>query len=163
MRFDGNDMIRWGIAGLCSLACHVAVIMFFVWTGSSSTPPPPLEPSPLSDVGQQEAPIDAPPADVASGVPQDAAAAEPTGVAAPTATPPRASASSRTAPLSSAAPATPGAVKTREYTVKAGDNLTHLARKCGSTPAEIAKLNGVDEKTMANLKVGQIIKLKASE
>ena len=160
MRFDGNDMIRWGIAGLCSLACHVAVIMFFVWTGSSSTPPPPLEPSPLSDVGQQEAPLDAPPADVAPGVSQDAAAAGPTGVAAPTATPPRASASSRTAPPSSAAP---GAVKTRDYTVKAGDNLTHLARKCGSTPAEIAKLNGVDEKTMANLKVGQVIKLKASE
>ena len=64
------------------------------------------------------------------------------------------------APSSSAAP---GAVKTRDYTVKAGDNLTHLARKCGSTPAEIAKLNGVDEKTMANLKVGQVIKLKASE
>ena len=151
MRLDGNDVIRWGIAGVCSVACHVAVIMFFVWTGSSSTPPPPLEPSPLSDVGQQEAPPDAPPAAVAPGMSHDAAAAEPT--VAP----------SRTAPSSSAAPAAPGAVKTRDYTVKAGDNLTHLARKCGSTPAEIAKLNGVDEKTMANLKVGQVIKLKASE
>ena len=163
MRLDGNDVIRWGIAGVCSVACHVAVIMFFVWTGSSSTPPPPLEPSPLSDVGQQEVPPDAPPAAVAPGASQDASAAEPTVVPAPTAVTPRTPASSRTAPSSSAAPAAPGAVKTRDYTVKAGDNLTHLARKCGSTPAEIAKLNGVDEKTMANLKVGQVIKLKASE
>jgi hypothetical protein len=139
MRFDGNDVIRWGVAGICSVACHVAVILVVMWTGSSSTPPPPLEPSPLADVGLQDAPLAAP-------SPANSAAAVPSAVSAP--------------PLS--APAST-AVKTRIYKVRPGDKLIHLARGCGSTPAEIAKLNGVDEKTMANLKVGQIIKLKAAE
>lgn len=139
MRFDGNDVIRWGVAGICSVACHVAVILVVMWTGSSSMPPPPLEPSPLADVGLQDAPLAAP-------SPANSAAAVPSAVSAP--------------PLS--APAST-AVKTRIYKVRPGDKLIHLARGCGSTPAEIAKLNGVDEKTMANLKVGQIIKLKAAE
>ena len=54
------------------------------------------------------------------------------------------------------APAKP---RTRSYTVKPGDNLTRLARNAGTTPAELAKLNGVDEKELAKLKVGQTIKL----
>ena len=54
-------------------------------------------------------------------------------------------------------------VKTKSYTVKPGDNLTHLARRCGSTPDELAKLNGVDVKKMADLKVGQTIKIKDNE
>jgi cell envelope opacity-associated protein A len=147
MRFDGNDVIRWGVAGICSVACHVAVILVVMWTGSSSTPPPPLEPSPLADVGLQDAPLAAPsPANSAAPSPANSAAEVPSAVSAP--------------PLS--APAST-AVKTRIYKVRPGDKLIHLARGCGSTPAEIAKLNGVDEKTMANLKVGQIIKLKAAE
>ena len=36
---------------------------------------------------------------------------------------------------------------------------TRLARNAGTTPAELARLNGVDEKELAKLKVGQIIKL----
>ncbi len=153
MRFDGNDVIRWGVAGLCSVAFHVAVILIFVWSGTASTPPPPLEPSPLADVGQQpeagEAPrVEPPPAAT------QAAAPAPEG---------RRDASSAARTPAPQPPAASGAVKTRAYKVKPGDKLIHLARDCGSTPAEIAKLNGVDEKTMANLKVGQIIKLKASE
>ena len=159
MRLDGNDVIRWGVAGVCSVVCHVAVIMLFMWTGSSSTPPPPLEPSPISDVGQQPETVETQPGleqpAPTGGVPSETASA-------PAPTTPRVSSSSRTPPPSTTRPA-PGAVKTRAYTVKAGDKLIHLARDCGSTPAEIAKLNGVDEKTMANLKVGQVIKLKASE
>ena len=38
-------------------------------------------------------------------------------------------------------------------------NLTRLARNANTTPAELARLNGVDEKELAKLKVGQTIKL----
>ena len=70
------------------------------------------------------------------------------------------------APHESAAPAAPPAPpepRTRNYTVKPGDNLTRLARNAGTTPAELARLNGVDEKELAKLKVGQTIKLPAAD
>lgn len=66
------------------------------------------------------------------------------------------------APHETAAP-TPAASRTQDYKVKPGDNLTRLARNAGTTPAELAKLNGVDEKELAKLKVGQIIKLPAAD
>jgi LysM repeat protein len=47
--------------------------------------------------------------------------------------------------------------------VKLGDNLTRLARNAGTTPAELARLNGVDEKELAKLKVGQTIKLPTAD
>ena len=66
------------------------------------------------------------------------------------------------APHETAAP-TPAASRTQDYKVKPGDNLTRLARNAGTTPAELAKLNGVDEKELAKLKVGQIIKLPTAD
>ena len=52
------------------------------------------------------------------------------------------------------------AVKLESYVVKSGDTLTALAKGCDSTPAELAKLNGVSLKELSDLKVGQKIKLK---
>lgn len=64
------------------------------------------------------------------------------------------------APASTPTPAEP---RTQDYKVKPGDNLTRLARNAHTTPAELARLNGVGEKEFANLKVGQIIKLPADD
>ena len=64
------------------------------------------------------------------------------------------------APVTVPAPTGP---RTQDYKVKPGDNLTRLARNAGTTPAELARLNGVDEKELAKLKVGQTIKLPAAD
>ena len=61
-------------------------------------------------------------------------------------------------PHKTAAPAS-AEPRTQDYKVKPGDNLTRLARNANTTPAELARLNGVDEKELAKLRVGQTIKL----
>lgn len=45
------------------------------------------------------------------------------------------------------------------YVVRQGDNLTRIARACGSTVAELAELNGKPVKRLEKLWVGQKIKL----
>ena len=55
----------------------------------------------------------------------------------------------------------PSEPRTHTYTVKSGDTLISLARNARTTTEELARLNGVDEKEFANLKVGQKIKLPA--
>ena len=45
------------------------------------------------------------------------------------------------------------------YVVKKGDMLTHIAQDCNTTIQELAKLNGTTVKKLANLKVGQKIKI----
>jgi len=49
------------------------------------------------------------------------------------------------------------------YVVKKGDSLTSIAKECGCTPAELAKLNGKTYKAFSKLWVGQKIKIKAKE
>ena len=50
------------------------------------------------------------------------------------------------------------APKAVTYTVKAGDNLTKIASKHGTTVAALVKLNGIKDASKIN--VGQVIKLK---
>ena len=50
-----------------------------------------------------------------------------------------------------------------EYTVKSGDNLTVIARRHKSTTTELAALNGKTVAQLANLQVGQKIKVPRSE
>ena len=118
---DRDKLTGWCIAGACSVAIHVFIILLFVWSGKTSSVPAP----------------------------------QPEPVTAATTTPP-----ATTAPLTPPPPSEP---RTRTYKVKPGDNLTRLARNAGTTPAELAKLNGVDEKELAKLKVGQTIKLPAAD
>ena len=122
------------MAGAGSLAIHVFIVLLFVWSGKTSSDPAP-QPDSVAAETKEAAP--APPSPEA-----------PHATAAPTATP------------TAAAPAEP---RTQDYKVKPGDNLTRLARNAGTTPAELAKLNGVDEKELAKLKVGQIIKLPVAD
>lgn len=51
-------------------------------------------------------------------------------------------------------------VADKYYTVKAGDNLTKIAKLDGSTLAELAELNDKSIKELGRLKVGQRIKVK---
>lgn len=49
------------------------------------------------------------------------------------------------------------------YTVKSGDNLTAISKMCGATFTELAAMNGTTVKKLANLRVGQVIKVKAKK
>ena len=134
---DRKKLTGWYMAGACSIAIHAFIILLFAWSGKSSSVPTP-QPA-LVAAETKAAEPDQPPPDA------------PRTTAAPTAAP---------APAPVTAPAEP---RTRNYTVKPGDNLTRLARNAGTTPAELARLNGVDEKELAKLKVGQTIKLPVAD
>jgi len=133
---DREKLIEWSIAGACSVALHAIIITLFILLGKSPSEPAP-QPAPVAAAEEKS------PAPSLSEAPPEAAA---------TTTPP--------APMAPPAPSEP---RTRTYKVKPGDNLTRLARNAGTTPAELARLNGVDEKELAKLKVGQTIKLPSAD
>jgi LysM repeat protein len=55
-------------------------------------------------------------------------------------------------------PATPPpSTSTTTYRVKAGDTMIGIAAKFGTTPKEIAALNGITDPS--SLKVGQVLKI----
>jgi len=62
---------------------------------------------------------------------------------------------SKTTPAAAPAPAAEAAV----YTVKPGDNFTHIARDHGCTPEDLAKFNGKDRKFYNVIRVGDRIKI----
>ena len=125
MEMDRDKMTEWCIAGTCSVAIHVFIILLFVLLGKTSDDPAPQR--------------------------ESAAAAREATPAPPSETP-----HETDDPASTPSPSEP---RTRTYKVKPGDNLTRLARNAHTTPAELARLNGVGEKEFAKLQVGQIIKL----
>lgn len=164
---DSKFVNRWMIAIIVSFAIHILAVCYIFSGNSGRAPAPDPVDANASVTTEQNATLD------------PAATSEDTGSASPSTTTEgvrsarsttrssRTNVNTRnTLPAETAnrppamADATP---KTKSYRVKKGDNLTHIARDCGSTPAELAKLNGVSEKQLANLKVGQVIKIKASE
>ena len=172
-----KNVYGWVVAGGCSLGLHLVVVLCFTLFGNGA--PKPIDPAVAQSTVEPAAPAEnpnapavdepvAPPVDLDPAAPPSRVAPRPGNRASGTAAAnPRAS--SRSAARSPAARPADSAsagdapIKTKSYTVKPGDNLTHLARRCGSTPDEIAKLNGVDVKKMADLKVGQTIKIKDNE
>ena len=126
---DRDKMTGWCIAGACSVAIHVFIILLFVLLGKTSSNP---ASQPKSTVAARET----------------------------TPTPPPETPHETDAPASTSSPSEP---RLRTYKVKPGDNLSRLARNAHTTPAELARLNGVGEKELANLKVGQIIKLPVAD
>ena len=48
---------------------------------------------------------------------------------------------------------------TTNYVVQAGDTLWTIARRCKTTPAKLAKMNGKDVKALSSLRVGQVLKV----
>ena len=126
----------WTVSFVASLGLHVLVVAALIGFGSlpSSTSPAPSAPS------------EQPPAAVAPTTPESQ-------VPVPT------------APATDAVPvpaADTGTVPAADkyYTVKAGDNLTKIAKLDGSTLAELAELNDKSIKELGRLKVGQRIKVK---
>lgn len=49
------------------------------------------------------------------------------------------------------------------YTVRSGDNLSRIARNHGTTVAALADLNGMSVSKLANLRIGQVIKVPAKD
>lgn len=152
----------WVFAIVCSLLFHILglFLVFGCSRGCSS------EPAQASGQNQAAAKVeDTTPPDA----PVETVAEEPgTKPAAPADVKPSASAAKGKTDAKPSAPTAKGTAKPaaegrlRSYTVRSGDNLTHLARNCGLTTAELAALNGTDVKKLANLKVGQVIKLPAA-
>lgn len=126
----------WTVSFVASLGLHVLVVAALIGFGSlpSSTPPAPSAPS------------EQPPAAVAATTPESQVPV-PTVPAADTGTVP--AADTGTVPAAD-----------KYYTVKAGDNLTKIAKLDGSTLAELAELNDKSIKELGRLKVGQRIKVK---
>ena len=121
-KMDRDNLSGWCIAGACSVAIHVFIILLFAWSGKTPSVPAP-QPEPVTAARER--------------TPDQPSSESPHKTAAPASAEPR----------------------TQDYKVKPGDNLTRLARNANTTPAELARLNGVDEKELAKLKVGQTIKL----
>ena len=142
---DREKLIEWSIAGACSVALHAIIITLFILLGKSPSEPAP-QPAPVAAAEEKS-----PAPSLSEAPPEAAATTTPPAPMTPPAT---------TAPMAPPAPSEP---RTRTYKVKPGDNLTRLARNAGTTPAELARLNGVDEKELAKLKVGQTIKLPSAD
>lgn len=52
-----------------------------------------------------------------------------------------------------------GECATTNLVVQAGDTLWTIARRCKTTPAKLAKMNGKDVKALSSLRVGQVLKV----
>ena len=52
-----------------------------------------------------------------------------------------------------------GECVTTNLVVQAGDTLWTIARRCKTTPAKLAKMNGKDVKALSSLRVGQVLKV----
>ena len=48
---------------------------------------------------------------------------------------------------------------TTNHVVQAGDTLWTIARRCKTTPAKLAKMNGTDVKALSSLRVGQVLRV----
>lgn len=170
----------WFVNGGISLAVHAVIIggVLCFGGGTSSKPkqsaPPPSSVEAKADpVAPAPIPEDERVPGVTSGKqsPTAASAAQPK-AKPPAAKPqqaksqpvkpaaPKPAADKKTTEKPSAVPARDGGARTETYVVKRGDTLTAIARECGSTPAELAKLNGVSLKVLSDLKFGQKIKIK---
>lgn len=133
----------WGVAIGGSLLIHAVLLGLLALTAGGGTTPPEqvagdVSPEPDRRSGETVIP---------SRRNGDAVPAEQGGGSGETATPVAATA------------AEPPAERPVLYVVRQGDNLTRIARACGSTVAELAELNGQPVKRLEKLWVGQKIKL----
>ena len=134
-----NKQLRWTFAIGLSLALHVLIVFLMVGFGGDESTPSPMPASPAT----------APSPDTA---PSPVAVSSPVAASLPVAAP--------KPELVEPTPNTPPAQPFTIYVVKAGDNLSKIAKLDGSTLAELAELNDTDVKTLSRLQVGQKIKLK---
>lgn len=163
MKLTMDDITPWIVPGVLSVALHAVIIgLFFGFRGCEGTPPPPLDDPP--EVAQTAEPTTPEAAEPAPEKPTAAAKSRSGAATAAAAVRPKQPA--RTPPAKTVAGSpkpgeapSPDVADTEVYEVKKGDNLTHLARRFNTTNADLAKLNGKDEKTFAKLQPGQKIKV----
>lgn len=135
---EDNRQLRWTIAIGLSLALHVSIVLLMVGLGGEN---------PLVEVSDK-------PSMVMPSEIREQAVPKP----AETAVKPSVSAEAADRVPEKASQEADSSFKV--YVVKAGDNLSKIAKLDGSTLSELAELNGTDVKTLSKLQVGQRIKVK---
>lgn len=168
MTENERNSMNWVVAVLASVLMHAGVVALFMISGrppaaaadEGSEVPPLVESGDAGDGAS--APLDEPRTSSAS--------VEPAASAAPSSAAPVRSASAASAATSAdtssvARPSVPVGERVAEipefYTVRQGDTLTKIARSFGTTPEELAKVNGKELRQMDRIWVGQKIRLRA--
>ena len=167
MTENERNSMNWVVAVLASVLMHAGVVALFMISGR----PPAVaadegsEGQPLVESGDAgdgaSAPLDEPRTSSASV--ESAASAAPSSAvpvrsasAAPSADTPSASEARSSVPVGERVAEIP-----EFYTVKQGDTLTKIARSFGTTPEELARVNGKELRQMDRIWVGQKIRLRA--
>jgi LysM repeat protein len=165
MTENERNSMNWVVAVFASVLMHAGVVALFMMSGRP--------PAVAADDGP-EAPslVESGDAEGEASAPRDeprpsSASVEPAASAAPpSAAPVRAASAATSADTSSEArPSVPVGERVAEipefYTVRQGDTLTKIARSFGTTPEELAKVNGKELRQMDRIWVGQKIRLRA--
>ncbi len=141
---------RWMFAVVVSVCLHVVVVGLFVVPGCDA-----------GGTSESPAPVESPSSEPTEN-PEPSPETEP--VTPPRTDPPTTSDASAAGAVRTAAPPTVADPAPREtpdvYVVRAGDTLTKIAKKHGTTPEALAEINGKTVRAMNILLVGQKIKLR---
>ena len=158
--------INWTMAAVLSLGVH-AVILGALWCTSSTGENAAATDLPtVEEVRAEAKPSEAAEETKPAEPPKQAAVPKPSETVKPVETHKPAEAVKPVEPpkpVTVAKPPEAPLVDYEEYTVKRGDNLTTIARKFKSTTTELAALNGKTVAQLANLRVGQKIKVPRGE
>lgn len=152
--------INWTMAVVLSLGVHAAILGALWGTSSTEEDAAATDLPPVEEVRAETKPAEtveeAKPAELPKRVvaPKPVETPKPSEAVKPV-EPPK--------PITVAKPPEAPLVDYEEYTVKRGDNLTTIARKFKSTTTELAALNGKTVAQLANLRVGQKIKVPRGE
>lgn len=171
MKLTAEDIGQWIVPGIVSVAIHAGILALFLGTrGCGSTPAPAAGASAAAPAVAQNARAESPetartedekPREEAKPRTTPPPKAKKNGKSGSTAKPKPAETKPK---ISDAKPKNPDEVPTPSednlyvYTVKKGDNFTHIARDHGVAPEELARLNGKELKAFASVQVGQKIK-----
>lgn len=138
---DVTQIGRWIFAFVVSLVFH-GLVLFAVSGGCTSGPK-------AEGDGQEKVaePTDEPKSDAVQTPRTDAPAA----------------AANAASPTSSVDKTPSSADDWTDYKVRSGDTLSGLAKRFGVTVRELAERNGTDAKTLAQLRIGQVIRVPAGD
>ena len=149
---DGvNGRAIWVQAVAISLAVHVAVVWAMAFSSAEDDVAPSAPPASAAVADGEESVVPQAERERADTATAQAGTDNPSGDEGAMATSPSALAHGRQVPTVAAASAT----ATKEYVVKAGDNLSSIARRHGCTMAELVDLNKSTVKKLSHLMIGQ--------
>ncbi|MBO7482993.1 MAG: LysM peptidoglycan-binding domain-containing protein [Kiritimatiellae bacterium] len=164
MTDNERNSMNWVVAVLASVIMHAGIVGLFILSGRPSVAA--VDDAPVAEADAVSAVADGEPSaprEAEAPAPATAEAATPPAPAA--ATQVRTASASAAAPSAETRPSVPLGERVAEipefYTVKQGDTLTKIARSFGTTPEEVAKVNGKELRQMDRIWVGQKIRLRA--